>query len=72
MLKSGMFKSCIFKSCTATAGTALRPFLADERGATAIEYALIASGISIVIAASVVALGSGVQAMFGSVASALK
>jgi pilus assembly protein Flp/PilA len=67
-----MFKSNRFKSCTATAGRALRPFLADERGATAIEYALIASGVSIVIAASVVAVGSSVQGMFSSVSSALK
>jgi Flp pilus assembly pilin Flp len=52
-----MSKSDRFKSCTETAGRALRPFLADERGTTAIEYALIASGVSIVIAASVVAVG---------------
>jgi pilus assembly protein Flp/PilA len=47
-------------------------FLRDQSGATAIEYALIASGVSIVIAATVVAVGSSVQGMFSSVASALK
>ena len=67
-----MFKSCGLKSCTEIPGRALRPFLADERGTTAIEYALIASGVSIVIAATVVAAGSGVQGMFSSVSSALK
>ena len=72
MFKPAMFESAMFKSWAETAGEALRPFLADERGATAIEYALIASGVSIVIAASVVTLGSSVQGMFSSVASALK
>jgi pilus assembly protein Flp/PilA len=67
-----MFKFCRFRSGTATPGGALRPFLADECGTTAIEYALIASGVSIVIAATVVAVGSGVQGMFSSVSSALK
>ena len=50
----------------------LRRFLRDESGATAIEYALIASGISIVIAATVVAIGGDVQGMFSNVATALK
>jgi pilus assembly protein Flp/PilA len=67
-----MFKSYRFKSRAEAAVTALRPFLADQGGATAIEYALIASGVSIVIAASVVAMGSSLQGMFNSVASALK
>jgi pilus assembly protein Flp/PilA len=50
----------------------LGSFVRNENGATAIEYALIASGVSIVIAATVVAVGSSVQGMFSSVASALK
>ncbi len=54
------------------ARSALRRFLSDERGATAIEYALIASGVSIVIAATVATLGSKVTGMFASVATALK
>jgi pilus assembly protein Flp/PilA len=70
--KSCRFKSCRFKSCAVTTGGALRPFLADEAGTTAIEYALIASGVSIVIAATLSAVGSGVQGMFSSVSSALK
>jgi pilus assembly protein Flp/PilA len=35
----------------------LRRFLADQDGATAIEYAIIASGVSIVIAAVVSTIG---------------
>lgn len=62
----------MFKSSIETTGTVLRPFLADEGGATAIEYALIASGISIAIAATVFTVGSSVQGMFNSVANTLK
>jgi pilus assembly protein Flp/PilA len=36
-------------------------FLRDERGASAIEYALIAAGISVVISAAVLAIGSTLQ-----------
>ncbi len=39
-------------------GAPARRFVADERGATAIEYALIAAGISVVIAATVFSVGS--------------
>lgn len=37
---------------------AARGFLADERGATAIEYALIAAGVGATIAATVWQFGS--------------
>jgi len=50
----------------------LRRFLRDERAATAIEYALIAAGISIVIAGTVAAIGGNVQNLFSSVATALE
>lgn len=36
-------------------------FLADERAATAIEYAMIAAGIAAAIAATVFTLGTGVK-----------
>jgi pilus assembly protein Flp/PilA len=62
-----MFKSSISAICIS-----FRRFVHDEGGATAIEYALIASGVSIVIAGTVVALGSTVTDMFTSVATALK
>jgi pilus assembly protein Flp/PilA len=42
-------------------GTLVRRFRADERGATAIEYALIAAGIGATIAATVYNLGSTVK-----------
>ena len=53
-------------------GTVLRCFLGDEQGATSIEYALIASGVSIVIVGTVATLGSNVKGMYSSVATALK
>jgi pilus assembly protein Flp/PilA len=47
-------------------------FLRCERGATAIEYAMIASGIAAAIIASVTNLGSGVKGLFTSVSTAMK
>lgn len=41
--------------------TTIRRFLAAQEGATAIEYAIIASGLSIAIAAAVTALGAQVR-----------
>lgn len=38
-----------------------RRFAADQRGATAIEYALIASGLSVAILAAVNTLGTTVR-----------
>ena len=51
---------------------ALLKFLSDESGATAIEYGLIAAGISIAILAAVNGLGSNLNTMFSSVNSSLK
>jgi pilus assembly protein Flp/PilA len=39
-------------------------FIADERGATAIEYTLMAAGISVVIASTVFGLGSELKANY--------
>jgi pilus assembly protein Flp/PilA len=47
-------------------------FVRDEGGATAIEYAMIASGIAVAIATTIVTLGSSVQGMYSSVATAMK
>ena len=47
----------------------LRDFVRDERGATAIEYALIASGIAGAIIAVVMTLGISVQDMYQSVSN---
>jgi pilus assembly protein Flp/PilA len=46
-------------------------FLTDESAATAIEYGLIAAGISIVIIAAVQAIGGNVLALFTKVKDAL-
>jgi pilus assembly protein Flp/PilA len=50
----------------------LRSFVRDESAATAIEYALIASGISIVIAATVFSVGTAVKTDFTNVSTSLK
>ncbi len=49
----------------------LRNFLRDQSGATAIEYAMIASGVACAIAATVFTVGTRVNQMFTSVNSAL-
>ena len=41
----------------------------DERGATAIEYSMIAAGIGVAIAATVTSLGSAVSNLYTSIAS---
>ena len=51
--------------------TMIRRFLTDESGATAIEYALIAAGISVAIIASLTNIGSSVKAMWTTVSNAL-
>jgi len=47
-------------------------FLQDESGATAIEYGLIAAGISVAIIAVVQGLGSKLITTFTSVQNALQ
>ena len=47
-------------------------FLKDEPGATAIEYGLIAAGISVVIIATVNAIGSTLNAKFQYISDTLK
>jgi pilus assembly protein Flp/PilA len=46
-------------------------FLRDQSGATAIEYGLIAAGISVAIIAVINALGSQLQTTFSTVTSDL-
>jgi pilus assembly protein Flp/PilA len=53
-------------------GQLVRSFLRNESGATAIEYGLIAAGISVVIIATVQGLGVNLNTTFGSVQTALK
>ena len=47
-------------------------FWADESGATAIEYGLIAAGIALAIITVVNSLGSTMNEKFGSISSSLK
>jgi pilus assembly protein Flp/PilA len=47
-------------------------FVKDESGATAIEYGLIAAGISLAIIAVVNGLGSTLNTKFSSINSSLK
>ncbi len=50
----------------------LRQFLADESGATAIEYSLIAGGIALAIIATVKGIGPKLNTTFSSISSQLK
>ena len=47
-------------------------FVRDESGATAIEYGLIAAGISLAIIAAVNGLGSNLNGKFTSINTSLK
>jgi len=47
-------------------------FAREETGATAIEYAMIASGVAVAIAATVMNLGTTVNNLFTSVSNSLK
>ena len=50
----------------------LKAFLSNERGATAIEYGLIAASISIAIIVAVTTVGSNLNLTFSNVSNALK
>ncbi len=47
-------------------------FLRDQSGATAIEYCLIAAGLSIVIITAINSIGTTLNAKFTSVNTSLK
>ncbi len=49
----------------------IRKFLKNEDGATAIEYGLIAAGISVAIIATVQGLGTKLNSTFTAVSGAL-
>jgi pilus assembly protein Flp/PilA len=50
----------------------LKDFIADESGATAIEYGLIAAGISLAIIAVVNGLGTKLNTKFTAINNSLK
>ncbi len=49
----------------------VKRFVKDELGATAVEYGLIAAGISVAIIAIIQGLGSKLSTTLGSVSSTL-
>ena len=51
---------------------AVRAFLADETGATAIEYGLLAAGIAVAIISAVQGVGIKLSSNFGKVSTSLK
>jgi pilus assembly protein Flp/PilA len=51
--------------------TLLKQFFADERGATAVEYGLIAAGISLAIIAVVNGMGTKLSGKFTSINASL-
>ena len=51
--------------------TLIRRFANDESGATAIEYGLIAAGISMAIVTAVMTLGTQLSSTFNTVSSQL-
>jgi len=50
----------------------LKGFVSDDRGATAIEYALIASLIAVALVTVLTNLGSGLSSEFSEVSGVLK
>jgi len=50
----------------------LAEFFKNESGATAIEYCIIAAGISIVIVAGVNGIGSALNTKFAAISSSLR
>jgi pilus assembly protein Flp/PilA len=50
----------------------LKEFIADESGATAIEYGLIAAGIALAVITAVQGVGTKLAANFGKISTSLK
>jgi len=50
----------------------LARFLTDERGATAIEYGLIAALIAVVVITAVTRVGTNLSGKFNNIANAVK
>jgi pilus assembly protein Flp/PilA len=62
----------MFSSARRSIDICVRRFLRDESGATAIEYAMIASGIAVAIATTIVSLGTTVKGLYTGVATAMQ
>ena len=52
--------------------TIIKTYLGDSRGATMIEYGLIAALVAVVLIAALTALGTDLSDMFGDVSTELK
>ncbi len=52
--------------------TLIKRFIADESGATAIEYGLIAAGIALAIITVVNGLGTNLKGKFTAISTSLK
>ena len=63
-----MTKGMMAKDGMAKIGTLFARLCADESGATAIEYGMIASGVGAFLAATVYGLGGKVKALFTTLA----
>ena len=50
----------------------LKKFIADESGATAIEYGLIAAGIALAIVPAVQGVGNSLKGKFTTISTSLK
>ncbi len=61
-----------FKEIGGSNMTRLLAFFKDEKGATAIEYGLIAAGISVAIIVAVNSLGTSLNSTFTDVSTQLK
>ena len=64
--------SCVWTLRSHLMKTLVSRFVKDESGATAIEYGLIAAGISVAIIAVVNGLGTKLNTTFSSISSQLK
>jgi pilus assembly protein Flp/PilA len=63
----------LIEAIWSSSGDTLRRFAADTRGATAIEYAIIAAGVGAAIAATVYNLGTTVQTtLYNKIDGAIK
>lgn len=62
-MSPGLRRAALPENARASEGSfaLLRRFAHDGRGATAIEYALIAAGVSVAVVGTVMSLGSAVQ-----------
>jgi pilus assembly protein Flp/PilA len=73
MIRTAEGRKTMLKNLSLPIIASVARFMRDERGATAIEYALVASGVAVAIASTVVSLGSAIKNnLYGNVAAALK